>query len=733
MKRIVTLTLLVFLAKFYGNAQKTVWKPAEWSRAGTDFYGRLNDTRSYQTANFVIFWGDAVGNDPTTASPADRRFNPKGVCDTLEFIYKRFIGELKFCSDAPTTNLGKYKIIIVMLGTFGANGPQGFAYGGTYEGVIGAMWVDPNAVKDGGALSHELTHTLQGMISIQENKVGGGFNSSDATGFIWEGHANYMRSLVYQKMADTDIPRWMATRNYHWSSTRHHYANFHLLMYIQEADGFDMTRRIWAESKANEHPLQTLARLKGFNQSQLNDYLWNYAKKQATFDIPIDKNSNVNPSNSFGSVIRGVVNNFKNQQPRYMWKQYTLLKQVAGSTDRYVVPDEWAPQDYGMNVIPLHTTCTGASKVVTVKFKGHTEVNPNYASWRYGFVTAKSDGTISRYSPMYSANEAEISFDQQANETQMFLVVYGAPKIHTSYVWEPGFPKIKRYPYEVKIANAVPEGYQADDSFRSYLRTNGKKHTNGGGWVTNGTTIASTVYVGPKAIVRGGNYSGNVRIEGTAQVYNATMSGNVIIRGNACINGGTFSENAIVEENAFMEACTMKGTALSTDNVFVFGVNYSGNVIMGGDSENGDCAAGVYLQFPHGNNGRNSCDGKGASDASNQDVNPAYTLFTDAQMNFAATPSCSATVTDMEDIQVENTELVVYPNPSQHGFKLASNSLMNIYSMKLYNAQGMKVFEKSDIEASLVEFGANLEEGTYLLKLQYASGKTAEFKLLKTR
>lgn len=707
------IALLLFFFSFCLWAQKTVFKPAEWSRAGTPYYGLLNDTRSLQSDNFVIFWGSAVGNDPTQATPNDRRFNPKSVCDTLEKIYVRFIKELKFCSDAPTTNLGKYKIIIVMLGTFGANGPQGFAFGGTYEGTIGAMWVDPAAVKDGGALSHELTHTLQGMISIQENKVGGGFNSGDASGFFWEGHANYMRSMMYQKMADTDIPRWMATRNYHWSSTRHHYANFHLLMYIQEMDGFDMTRRLWAESTRGEHPLVTLRRLKGITQAQLNDYLYGYAKKQATFDIAVDRNSVVNATNSFGTVIRKVANDFKNQQPRYMWKQYTLLKQVAGSTDRYVVPDAWAPQDYGMNIIPLYPSCTGTNKAVTVKFKGHTEVNPTFAGWRYGFVTSKTDGTVSRYSPMYSANESQVSFDLQTGEANIFLVVFGAPATHTSYVWEPGFPKIKRYPYEVKIANAVPEGYQSDDLFRSYLRTNGKKHSNGGGWVTNGTTIASTVYVGPKAIVRGGNYSGNVRIEGTAQVYNATMSGNVIIRGNACINGGTFTENAIAEDNAFMEACTMKGTALATDNVFVFGVNYSGNVIMGGDSENGNCSSGVYLQFPHGNNGRNDCDGKGASDASNQDINGTYALFTDAQMAYASTPSCTV-VTGWEEEELgilSNANL--FPNPFTGSFQLQVNGE---FDYSIFDMAGNNV-EKGHAKGSVTS-GERLHAGMYIVKIQ---------------
>ena len=702
--------LLVFIGPVY--AQKTVYKPAEWSRVGTPYYGLLNDTRSYQSANFVIFWGDAVGNDPNTATPANRRFNPRGVCDTLEYIYKRFIKDLKFCSDDPATNLGKYKIIIVMLGTFGADGPQGFAFGGSYDRIIGAMWVDPAAVKDGGALSHELMHSLQNMISIQENKnPGGGFVGNDAAGFFYEGHANYSRSLVYQKMAETDMARWLATRSYQWSSTRHHYCNFHLLFYVQEADGFDMTRRMWAESQRNEHPLMTLRRLKGFTQSQFNDYLYNYAKKQATFDYPIDKDSKINPNNSFGTVLRNTVANLKNQQARYLWKQYTILDKIAGSTDRYVVSDDWAPQDYGINIIPLHSNCAGPSKVVTVKFKGHTEVNNTFAGWRYGFVTATANGQVSRYSDMYKENEAEISFNQQANETQIFLVVFGAPTQHTSYAWEPGYPKIKRYPYEIKIANAVPEGYQT--GFRSNLKVNGRAHSNGGGWVSNGTTIASTVYIAPNAIVRGGNYSGNVRIEGTAFVEGARMRDNVVIRGNACIFRGTYSADTIVDDNAFLENCTVTGTALVKDNVFAFGANYSGNVVVGGDSENGDCATGVYLQFPHGNNRRSNCDGKGATDPSNIDVNPTFTLFTSQQLAFNAAPNCNDAITGMDEDYLNNSPTKLYPNPFSNSFKLQHSGK---FTYTINDLLG-NVIESGKAE-DLLQLGEQLISGIYILQLQ---------------
>ncbi|MBC7389883.1 MAG: multidrug transporter [Opitutaceae bacterium] len=703
-------TFLLVCCSAFAWSQKAVFKPAEWSRAGTPYYGLLSDTRSYQSANFVIFWGDAVGTDPTTANPSDRRFNPKSVCDTLEYIYKRFIGELKFVSDAPTTNFGKYKIIIVMLGTFGANGPQGFAFGGQYEGVIGAMWVDPAAVKDGGALSHEFTHTLQNMIGIQENKVGGGFVGYDPAGFFYEGHANYMRSLVYPKMAVTDIPRWFGTRHFHWSSTRHHYANFRLLFHL----GYAMTTRLWKESVRNEHPFVTLRRLKGFTQSQLNDYLYEYARREPTTDYAIDKNDNPSiGANSYGVILRVEENRLKTQEPYYLWKQYTILNKVEGATDSYAVSDDFAPQDYGMNVIPLYSTCTGSSKQVTVKFKGHSEVNTT-AGWRYGFVTSKVDGTISRYSPTHSANESEISFDLQTGELQMFLVVMGAPSTHTSYVWEPGWPKIKRYPYELRIANAVPEGYHTN--FRSAFKVSGKAHTNGGGWIVNGSTVAATVYVGPKAIVRGNaNLSGNVKIDGTAWIDGGTYKDNVIIKDNALVRRGTYSGDVQVGGNAVLFDCVANGQTILKGNTLIFGSDFSNNVIIGGDAEPISCSTdGVYLQFPHGNNGRKDCDGKPLADPSNTDVNASYIGFKNSAIDFSGTPSCSV-ITGLDET-TESISDVIFPNPF---IQEVNYRTPGKFEYSLWTPQGQEIISGKAVDN--LSIGASHQSGLYILKIKKES------------
>jgi len=256
-------------------------------------------------------------------------------------------------------------------------------------------------------------------------------------------------------------------------------------------------------------------------------------------------------------------------------------------------------------------------------------------------VTTNSDGTVSRYGTVNTAADGEISFQLNSGEAQMYLVVIGAPTTHTSYVWEAGWPKIKRYPYELRIANAVPEGYQS--GYRSAFKTSGSAHANGGGWVAATATVASAVYVGPNALVLGSsNITGTARIDGTAWVDNATVKDNVIINGNAMVNGGSYSGSATITDNVVLNSTTVSGTAAFKTDALEFGGTFGGSVIVGGDAEIVSCSSGVYLQTPdpHTGNQRTDCDGKGAGDVTNQDVNAAYTQFTDTQMAFSTSIGC---------------------------------------------------------------------------------------------
>ena len=619
------LLLILCIFSIRGFAQKQVYIPNEFSDPNNPFHEWSWD-KSYQSANFVVFWGNKVGTDPSNHPNSDLRFAPSTVAGYLEQSFNKFINEIGFISNDPSTNFGTYKTVVVMLGTF-TNDGGGFAFGGSYDSKIGAMWVHPNATRDGGVLSHEFVHTLQNMNYIQENTGGGGFINNDAAGWFWECHGNYMRNQQFPELAAADMPRWIGTRHYHISSTRHHYSTFKWLQHIQSTDGINMVNRLWRESDSGETPIAAFKRLKGFSQNQLNDWLYDYAKREVNFDYP---------AMGFGQHMRDELNRLKTStnENYLLWKEFAILNQVNASNGRYAIPDFMAPQQGGMNIIPLYTTCD--SKTVQIKFKGHTEVN-NVAGWRWGFVAVKNDGVNVRYGTMQSSSDGAASFTLGADESQMYLVVVGAPTTRTDYVWEPGWPKIQRFPYELRIENAVPEGYQ--NNFRGHLKTlyPGAPHSNGGGWVAGTATVAPSVYVGPKAFVVGNaNLSGNVRVEKTARIESVTASGNVLFSGDVSVKGGTYSNTVKVLEGAVLMDGNASGNTILKGNFLTWGQTFGGTgVVGGGDSEIGSCStAGVYLQTPHPNNGRENCDGKGAGDPSNIDVNSPYTLFSNSQMGW---------------------------------------------------------------------------------------------------
>lgn len=733
MKKLLLL-VVVFLSSYFAIAQKTLFTPTEWSDPNNEFYNKVSNTRKYESTNFVLYWGDKVGTNPAAYADAALRFTPKSVADTLETSFKRYITDLHFVNNASTTNFGKYKIIIMMMNTWNSTDPrlEAFAQASSFSNTIGAMFVHPEATRDGGALSHEFAHTLQMMMSIQENPgAGRAFAGYDWASPFYEGHANFMRAQAYPQWAEIDgtLTRWIQTKHFMWSSNRHHYTNFHLMYYVQEKEGFDFTRRMWAESMNEEHPLETIKRLKGFTQDQLDDYLWGYAQRQAAFDYPIQWNSQINTTSNFGKTIRNVYNAIKTNMPRYTSRQYTLLTKVTGTTDQYYTNNDWAPQDYGMNLIPLYPTCTGTQKKVTIKFKGHSEVNSTQAGWRYGFVSTKTDGTISRYSPMYKT-DGEASFTlNTSTEANIYLVVFAAPKVHVNYNMDVGYPKQRRYPYELKIANATPEGFQPAADFRSFLKTNGHLHTNGGGWVSNNATVASTVYVGPYAIVRGGTISGNARIDDYAMVDGGTINGNAIVRGNACVYNATLSNSAIVEGNAWMEGGSVKNTANIKGNAMLFAGDFGSSVVVGGDAEIGSCSTpGVYLQFPYWRNGRDNCDGKGASDTSNIDINATFTNFTAAQMAFSTTPNCTVTTLSANKVAADpETDLNVFPNPTKGNLNISFlQTEQQKVTIVLFDINGQKIATITDkvYEAGRIDIAYNcsyLIKGVYLLNIQRGS------------
>jgi PKD repeat protein len=444
----------------------------------------------------------------------------------------------------------------------------------------------------------------------------------------------------FQGGASGDVGLYMRCYNYFFTHARSRYEGWPMLEALKKELGIEYLGKTWLESKDPEHPIETIKRVfRNNDQAQVNDLFGKCAMRLANWDI----------AEPLGTQIRNYV--ASNTSEYLPVKFQTLLRPINVDKGRYAVSDNFAPQEYGYNVIKLFPQKdANGNATVYVHFRG-MKANDN-AGWRYGFVAKKSNGTVA-YSSVYSSDKSIINYAVDASITDLYLVVAGAPTKHTNYSWEIGFPKVYRYRYELALKNAIPEGYEP--GFRKPANVTGHTHTNGGGFVANTANVASSVYVGPNAKVLGNaQLSGAARIEDWAVVTdNAIISGNAKVKGHAIIGGTTNAYdyavidnearvsgaakiygNAQILDNATIVGGTINGNSIIKGNAFEWGQTIGGTAVMGGDNENTSATAGVYLQMPDSNNGRTAGDGKGETDPSNVDVNTiVVTYATDAEMD----------------------------------------------------------------------------------------------------
>lgn len=645
--KLLLITCCLLAAVTTAEGQKSVYIPNQWLSGGIPY----SMDRSYQSENFILFWGEKAGTDPTQA-PSDIRFTPSAVAGILEEILSFFIEEIRMIPpDMP--NISAYKFIVVLNETWnplpdGSSIFTGWAFGSHYDSKIGAMWIHPKATNR-FTLAHEFTHMMQCMAFIEY--PGHGFINNDYVGSFWETHANFIAlKAVPDKVESTDPARFLNTQHFYWSSARHHYTNWMFLKHIEDEYGMELINRMWRESNIGEHPLVTLKRLRGMTQAELNDEFGKYAMKNVIFDY------------SNGDEIRLTVNNEVDK--RYITRRFTILEEVDRRKGRYIVPRHMAPQDYGYNVVRLFPQTGLNERRVALRFRGHLNQPSGGAGWRSGFVFVGGDGSV-RYSELFR-NDFETEFTYNEGE-EIYLVVTAAPSVHHNYVWEPGWPRIYRFPWEIRIHGAVPEGYEP--GFNSVYRNGiGFPHPNGGGFVASTARVASTAYVGPQAVVAGSaNITGNAKVLGRAVVKdNATVTDNAVIDGFAVVGGNArVRENSRVEQYARVNQgadifgsavisgsasvfnSPISGSAVVTDNASMWGANLSGTIYVGGDAEHfGTCNAGKYLQI--WNLGNRGCDGL-VSHSLNSDINPPYQPFTDAAISIT---------TDITDIE---TGVVIRP------------------------------------------------------------------------
>lgn len=382
------------------------------------------------TDNFVIFWEKGFGNDlsnPPQLEGHDMRVNLPNLMEKLERFYCFFRDTLQF--SRPGSKCDKYRMMVMLNYSL-----DGTAYGGDYDGEIGALWIAPNRVQDEklNCIAHELGHSFQSQISC------------DGQGEAWGGCGFF--EMTSQWMLWQVNPEWITDEKYHWDAFTKltHKAYLHLeniyhspyvLEYWGMKHGLPLIAELYRQGKRGEDPVITYKRQIGLNQKQFCDEMFDACRRFINWDFP-----------RVWTETRPYAN------------KYTTRLTVR-SDGWYAIAPENCPENYGFNAIPLAVPQPGEK--VSIEFcgeagaTGYNAIHTDKAGWRYGFVAITAEGK-SIYGEMYNNSEKSIIFTAPKDVAlaNLWLVVMGAPTEH----WmnpEPG-GKDAQWPYRIKVTGSKP-------------------------------------------------------------------------------------------------------------------------------------------------------------------------------------------------------------------------------------------------------------------------------------
>ncbi|MBP3670110.1 MAG: hypothetical protein J6J26_11220 [Bacteroides sp.] len=382
------------------------------------------------TENFAIFWEKGFGND--LSNPPQLEGNPMAVDlenlkEKLESFYDYFYHTLQFAKKGSKCD--KYRMMVMINYSL-----EGTAYGGDYDGEIGALWVAPNRVQDKklNCIAHELGHSFQSQITC------------DGQGEAWGGSGFF--EMTSQWMLWHVNPEWVTDENYHWVAfckdthkaflqLTNIYRSPYVLEYWSQKHGLTVIADLFRQGKKGEDPAMTYKQMFNLTQEQFNDEMFDASRRIVNLDF----------THAF-DVTR-----------KHAGQMITKLGAPDAEGWRMITPEN-CPENYGFNAIPLNLPEAGTTVSVDFKgqagAKGFNAVNTDKAGWRYGFIATDKEGKCT-YSEMGKENIGNLSYQVPEGTEQLWLVVMGAPTEYwrTPERWgnEGEDKESAQWPYSIKL------------------------------------------------------------------------------------------------------------------------------------------------------------------------------------------------------------------------------------------------------------------------------------------
>ncbi len=557
-----------------------------------DVWCANEDVNRWESEHFQFIWGKN-GEDSSKITEAFLQENAKN----LEACWDVYMNDLKMEAPTQSVNLSlrdgnQYKVNFYISGT----GLSPFADDWAYMGYdnqgyafmfccVGAMQNSPNP---SWVLPHEFGHVVTAhQLGWNENKYVQSWWESIANWYREQFlYSDYYSQWVTDPASGTDyFETYMKNLCFTPILGRDNYASWAFLQYLTdnpdnlEGYGKDFMKTLMQNGQPDEYPYKEIDRLAN---ADIKETLGKYAARLATLDF--------NQQEKYQARQAQLLNSGE-----WNWGEIYTLLEKTGKENEYIVPTERAPQQFGLNIIPLKAYGgsweNGAD--ISVTLEGLTDVQG--ADWRACLVVQKSDGSTV-YSDLFKAGETA-SINAGIADA-IFLVVTATPDSDTwqenGVPWAYGegefdetnrpFLGKTRYPYAVTI-----EGADIQQTANNTGMAQGHYHSNGGGFVAETARVDDSVYVGKNAKVLGyATVTGNAQIKDYATVTGAAkVSGKAIISGHAVV-----AENATVKDNAIVsDSAGVMGNSIVSDNARVLesglvfnNYNVSGNATVKGVS-----------------------------------------------------------------------------------------------------------------------------------------------------
>lgn len=425
---IILISLPLFLA-----AQKRIFIPEDMRGMDLDNpESKWSYARSAQTDNLIFFWEKGFGNDlqnPPQLEGKPMHFDLDNLKSRVESFYHFFRDTLQF--SLPGSKADRYKMMVMVNYSL-----DGTAYGGTYDNFIGALWVAPNRIQDRklNCLAHELGHSFQLQIP------------ADSVGDAWGGSGFY--EMTSQWMLWQVNPDWVKDEQYHFDAFRNlthkaylHMENIYHSPYViewwSELRGKPSIAQLYREGKKGEDPVMTYKRKYQLSQADFCDEMFRGYQHLVNFDF-----------------------SHARQETRPYACTFSTFLNTKGK-NKYVIPNLYAPENYGFNAIKLSVPKAGGS--VTIQFqgllneKGYHYVHPEKAGWRYGFVGVTADDTTI-YGDIHRDMTGKVKFTAPKGQPLkvLYFIVMGAPTEHwmNPMPWGDHPEPDAQWPYQLTIKGA---------------------------------------------------------------------------------------------------------------------------------------------------------------------------------------------------------------------------------------------------------------------------------------